>query len=182
MVLAVYYGVLTDWNFHAEGRFPWLFVGSYVDLRVTLPFVPSRIFEPNLGWLYLPFMVFMVVATSNAVNLTDGLDGLAIGPTIVSAVTFLALSYVAGATIAGFSLAEYLRIAYIPGAEELGVFCAAIVGRRGGVPLVQHLPGLGVHGRRRLAGAGRRAGRCWRSSPRTSSRAPSSTACSSPRR
>ncbi len=128
VVLAVYYGVLTDWNFHAEGRFPWLFVGSYVDLRVTLPFVPSRIFEPNLGWLYLPFMIFMVVATSNAVNLTDGLDGLAIGPTIVSAMTFLALSYVAGATIAGFSLAEYLRIAYIPGAEELGVLCSAIFG------------------------------------------------------
>ncbi len=128
VVLAVYYGVLTDWNFHAEGRFPWLFVGSYVDLRVTLPFVPTRIFEPNLGWLYLPFMIFMVVATSNAVNLTDGLDGLAIGPTIVSAMTFLALSYVAGATIAGFSLAEYLRIAYIPGAEELGVLCSAIFG------------------------------------------------------
>ena len=105
-----------------------MFVGSYVDLHVTLPFVPTRLFEPNLGALYLPFMIFMVVATSNAVNLTDGLDGLAIGPTIVSAVTFLALSYVAGATLAGFSLAEYLRIAYIPGAEELGVLCSAIFG------------------------------------------------------
>jgi len=70
----------------------------------------------------------VIVATSNAVNLTDGLDGLAIGPTLVSSMTFLALSYVAGATIAGFSLAEYLRIAYIPGAEELGVFCSAIFG------------------------------------------------------
>jgi len=128
VVLAVYYGVLTDWNFHVAAGFPWLRVGSYQDLRLTLPFVPTRIFEPNLGWLYLPFMVFVVVATSNAVNLTDGLDGLAIGPTIVSSMTFLALSYVAGATIAGFSLAEYLRIAYIPGAEELGVFCSAIFG------------------------------------------------------
>jgi phospho-N-acetylmuramoyl-pentapeptide-transferase len=128
VVLAVYYGVLTDWQFHLEGRFPWVFVGSYVDLHVTLPFVPTRLFEPSLGALYLPFMIFMVVATSNAVNLTDGLDGLAIGPTIVSAVTFLALSYVAGATLAGFSLAEYLRIAYIPGAEELGVLCSAIFG------------------------------------------------------
>jgi phospho-N-acetylmuramoyl-pentapeptide-transferase len=128
VVLAVYYGVLTDWNFHLEPGFPWFRVGSYVDLRLTLPFVPSRFFEPNLGWLYLPFMVFVIVATSNAVNLTDGLDGLAIGPTIVSSMTFLALSYVAGATLAGFSLAEYLRIAYIPGAEELGVFCSAIFG------------------------------------------------------
>jgi len=128
VVLAVYYGVLTDWHFHAAGRFPWVFVGSYVDLHVTLPFVPTRFFQPDLGWLYLPFMVFVVVSTSNTVNLTDGLDGLAIGPTIVSALTFLALSYIAGATIAGFSLAEYLRIAYIPGAEELGVLCSAMFG------------------------------------------------------
>jgi phospho-N-acetylmuramoyl-pentapeptide-transferase len=128
VVLAVYYGVLTDWHFHTVSSFPWLRVGSFQDLRLTLPFVPTRLFEPNLGWLYLPFMVFVVVATSNAVNLTDGLDGLAIGPTIVSSMTFLALSYVAGATLAGFSLAEYLRIAWIPGAEELGVFCSAIVG------------------------------------------------------
>jgi len=128
VVLAVYYGVLTDWHFHVGGRFPWLFVGSYVDLHVTLPFVPTRFFQPELGWLYLPFMVLVVVSTSNAVNLTDGLDGLAIGPTIVSALTFLALSYIAGATIAGFSLAEYLRIAYIPGAEELGVLCSAMFG------------------------------------------------------
>jgi phospho-N-acetylmuramoyl-pentapeptide-transferase len=128
VVLAVYYGILTDWNFHVAESFPWLRVGSHVDLRLTLPFVPTRLFEPNLGWLYLPFMLVVVIGTSNAVNLTDGLDGLAIGPTIVSSMTFLVLSYVAGATIAGFSLAEYLRIAYIPGAEELGVFCSAIFG------------------------------------------------------
>ena len=128
VVLAVYYGLLTDWNFHADARFPWLFVGSRVDTHLTLPFIPTRLFNPDLGWLYLPFMVFVVVATSNAVNLTDGLDGLAIFPTIISAITFLALSYVAGSTIAGFSLAEYLRIVSIPGAEELGVFCAAMFG------------------------------------------------------
>jgi phospho-N-acetylmuramoyl-pentapeptide-transferase len=129
VVLAVFYAVLVDWHtFHRDGVFPWLHVGSYVDLHVTLPFVPTRFFQPELGWLYLPFMVLLVVGTSNAVNLTDGLDGLAIGPTIVSAMTFLALSYVAGATIAGFSLAEYLRIVYIPGAEELGVLCSAMFG------------------------------------------------------
>jgi len=127
-VLAVYYAVLTDWNFHVTAGFPWVRVGSYVDLRLTLPFVPARYFEPNLGGLYLPFMVFVVLGTSHSVNLTDGLDGLAIGPTLVSSLTFLALSYVAGATIAGFSLAEYLKIAYLPGAEELGVFCSAIFG------------------------------------------------------
>ncbi len=128
VVLAVYYAFLTDWHFRATGAFPFVTVGSLVDPHLTLPFVPTHLFAPSLGWLYLPFMIFVVVATSNAVNLTDGLDGLAIGPTIVSSMTFLALSYVAGATIAGFSLAEYLRISYIPGAEELGVFCAAIFG------------------------------------------------------
>jgi phospho-N-acetylmuramoyl-pentapeptide-transferase len=128
IVLAIYYTVLTDGHFHLTPGFPWLRVGSYVDLRLTLPFVPARYFEPNLGWFYLPFMVFVVLGTSHSVNLTDGLDGLAIGPTLVSSLTFLALSYVAGATIAGFSLAEYLKIAYLPGAEELGVFCAAIFG------------------------------------------------------
>jgi phospho-N-acetylmuramoyl-pentapeptide-transferase len=129
VVLAVYYGVLVDWStFRHAASFPWVHVGSYVDLHITLPFIPTRLFRPELGWVYVPFMVLLVVGTSNAVNLTDGLDGLAIGPTIVSAMTFLALSYVAGATIAGFSLAEYLRIVYIPGAEELGVLCSAMFG------------------------------------------------------
>lgn len=128
VVLAVFYLCLTDWNFRVRPDFPWVTVGTYLDLHLTLPFVPHRLFSPDLGWLYLPFMLLVIIGTSNAVNLTDGLDGLAIGPTIVSAMTFLALSYVAGATIAGFSLAEYLRIAYIPGAEELGVFCSAIFG------------------------------------------------------
>ncbi|MBK9516419.1 MAG: phospho-N-acetylmuramoyl-pentapeptide-transferase [Anaeromyxobacter sp.] len=128
VVLLVYWLFLTDWNFHADARFPWLFVGSRLDTHLTLPFIPTRLFNPDLGWLYLPFMIFVVVATSNAVNLTDGLDGLAIFPTMISAMTFLALSYVAGSTIAGFSLAEYLRIVSIPGAEELGVLCSAIFG------------------------------------------------------
>jgi phospho-N-acetylmuramoyl-pentapeptide-transferase len=128
IVVAAYYLCLTDLAVHLEPRFPFLWVKSFQDTHLTLPFVPTRYFEPDLGWLYLPFLVFVVVATSNAVNLTDGLDGLAIGPTIVSASTFLALSYVAGTTIAGFSLAGYLRIPFIPGAEELGVFCAAIAG------------------------------------------------------
>jgi phospho-N-acetylmuramoyl-pentapeptide-transferase len=128
IVLAVYYGLLTDWNFRLEPAFPFLSVGSYVDLHLTLPFVPTRHFEPSLGWAFVPFVLFVIIGTSNAVNLTDGLDGLAIGPTIVSSMTFLVLSYVAGTTIAGFSLAAYLRIPQIPGAEELAIYCAALVG------------------------------------------------------
>jgi phospho-N-acetylmuramoyl-pentapeptide-transferase len=128
LVMAVYYLVLTDLQFRLEPRFPFLSVGSYLDVHLTLPFVPLRRFDFSLGWAYLPFMAFVVIATSNAVNLTDGLDGLAIGPTIVSASTFLVLAYVAGTTIAGFSLAAYLRIPQIPGAEELAVYCAAVAG------------------------------------------------------
>jgi phospho-N-acetylmuramoyl-pentapeptide-transferase len=124
----VYLLFLTDLRFRLEPGFPWLTVGTYLDPHVTLPFVPTRWFRPDLGWTYLPFLLFVVVGTSNAVNLTDGLDGLAIGPTIVSSMTFLVLSYVAGAVIGGFSVAAYLGIPRVPGAEELGVFCAAIAG------------------------------------------------------
>jgi phospho-N-acetylmuramoyl-pentapeptide-transferase len=128
IVLVVYVAFLTDWNFHLDATFPFLTVGSFLDTHVTLPFVPTRRFDWNLGWAYVPFMLLVVVGTSNAVNLTDGLDGLAIGPSIVSAVAFLVLSYVAGTTIAGFSLASYLGIPPVHGAEEMGVFCAAMAG------------------------------------------------------
>jgi len=128
VILIVYYLFLTDLEFTTAAGFPWLRVGSYLDLHLSLPFVSTRFFNPSLGGLYLPFMVLVILGTSHAVNLTDGLDGLAIGPTIVSASTFLILAYVAGTTIGGFSIAAYLRIPVIPGAAELGVFCAALVG------------------------------------------------------
>jgi phospho-N-acetylmuramoyl-pentapeptide-transferase len=128
VLVAVYYLFLTDLHFTTSGDFPWLRVGSWQDLHVTLPFVPTRWFNPSLGWLYVPFMLLLVMGTSHAVNLTDGLDGLAVGPTIVSASTFLILAYVAGTTIGGFSIAAYLRIPVIPGAAELGVFCSALIG------------------------------------------------------
>jgi phospho-N-acetylmuramoyl-pentapeptide-transferase len=127
-LLAIYYLLLTDLSFRLGPRFPFLTVGSLLDLHLSLPFVSTRFFDPSLGWFYLPFMLFVILGTSHAVNLTDGLDGLAVGPAIVSAFTFLVLSYVAGTTIAGFSLAGYLRIPVIPGAAELGVYCAALVG------------------------------------------------------
>jgi phospho-N-acetylmuramoyl-pentapeptide-transferase len=128
VLVVVYYLFLTDLHFTTSGQFPWVRVGSWHDLHVTLPFVPTRWFNPSFGWLYLPFMVLVVIGTSHAVNLTDGLDGLAIGPTIVSASTFLILAYVAGTTIGGFSIAAYLRIPVIPGAAELAVFCSALIG------------------------------------------------------
>ena len=102
--------------------------------NLTLPFVSTRLFDWDLGWLYLLFAWFLVVGTSNAVNLTDGLDGLAIGPSIVSATTFVILAYVAGSALliprSGelIPLADYLYVARIPQAVELSVFAAALSG------------------------------------------------------
>ena len=97
--------------------------------RLALPMVA---FDRNIitlwPWLYGAFAVFVIVGASNAVNITDGLDGLAIGPTIIAAGTFLILSYGGGAVIAHFNIAEYLRIPFIPGSGELAVFCGAMVG------------------------------------------------------
>lgn len=79
-------------------------------------------------WLYGLFAAFLVVGTSNAVNLTDGLDGLAIGPVIVAAGTFLLLAYLGDAKLGRFDISGYLLIPRVKGANELAVVCAAMVG------------------------------------------------------
>jgi phospho-N-acetylmuramoyl-pentapeptide-transferase len=78
--------------------------------------------------LYVAFAVFVVVATSNAVNLTDGLDGLAIGPVMINAGTYLLWSYVAGLVLFGRPIAQYLDIPGITGMGELAVFAASVIG------------------------------------------------------
>jgi phospho-N-acetylmuramoyl-pentapeptide-transferase len=98
----------------------WLLPGF--DTRLAVPFFKDL--RPDLGWLYLPFAVFVVVGTGNAVNLTDGLDGLAIGPVITASLTFVIFSYSAGHA----RIAEYLQIPFVSGAGELAVFCAAVAG------------------------------------------------------
>ena len=80
------------------------------------------------AWLYWIFSMFVVVGFANAVNLTDGLDGLAIGPVIISAGTFLALTYAAGTVFAGFDIARYLNIPHIDGVGELSIYCGAMCG------------------------------------------------------
>ena len=81
-----------------------------------------------IGPLYVVFAALVIVGSSHGVNMTDGLDGLAIGPVIIAAGTFLILSYGAGTVIKGFNIAEYLKIPYIYGAGELAIFCGALVG------------------------------------------------------
>lgn len=129
--LIAIFGLLTDYS----GEVPRLIL----DTRITLPFVPIAWFNPDFGWFYVAFAWIVVVGTSNAVNLTDGLDGLAIGPTIAAALTFGILVYVAGTginivvaetgdAITAQPLWRYLGIPPVQGGAELGVFCASIVG------------------------------------------------------
>ena len=92
------------------------------DAHLAVPFFKN--FTPYLGIFYVPFAAFVIVATSNSVNLTDGLDGLAIGPVLISAGTFLILSYAAGHTV----IADYLAIKYVPGSGHLTIFCGALIG------------------------------------------------------
>ena len=91
---------------------------------LTFPFIKPELFKLNLHWLYVPFIMLVLVFASNAVNLTDGLDGLAIGSTLIVAVTYTVLTYAAG----NFRIADYLRIAWVPQTGELAVFCGAMVG------------------------------------------------------
>lgn len=93
----------------------------YVD-HLAFPFFKNLLFD--LGYFYIPFGVFVIVGSSNAVNLTDGLDGLAIMPIAIVAASFVILSYVVGNSF----YAHYLQILYIPTVAELSIFCAAIIG------------------------------------------------------
>jgi len=89
---------------------------------VSVPFFKGIM--PDLGLFYIFLSLFVIVGTSNAVNLTDGLDGLAIGPVLISAGTFMVLAYLAGHV----KIASYLQIPYVSGSGELAVFCGAMVG------------------------------------------------------
>ena len=111
------------------------------DLQLYLPFVSPDRFSLVLPLaVFIPFGVIVISGTSNAVNLTDGLDGLAIGPVIVAAGTYLILAYSAGTELVmpevtngaveyhRINIAEYLRLPHVAGVNELAVFCAAIIG------------------------------------------------------
>ncbi len=133
------FGLMCTWT-KLDGSLTWPHL--LLDTRLTLPFVPTHRFNPDFGWFYVVFAWVVVVGTSNAVNLTDGLDGLAIMPTIIAATTFGVLCYVAGSSIrlsdvetvdgaarlVGVPLWRYLGVPEVTGGAELAVFCASIVG------------------------------------------------------
>jgi phospho-N-acetylmuramoyl-pentapeptide-transferase len=98
----------------------------YMDIgindTVNIPFLKSV--RPSLGFLYIPFIVLVIVGASNAVNLTDGLDGLATGPAVIAACTYMLFAYLTG----NVKAASYLQIQYVPGVGELTIFCGSLVG------------------------------------------------------
>ncbi len=124
----------------AGGAMAYLFYSGLMDdsvrLHLQLPF--TNFYEADVelpAWLYVSLGALVVVGTANAVNLTDGLDGLAIGPSIMNAGTFLIFAYIAGASTTlvarggqEVTIAQYLGVAHIEGVEELAIFAAALFG------------------------------------------------------
>jgi len=90
--------------------------------QVTIPLFKKL--SPDLGWGYIVFAAFVIVGASNAVNLTDGLDGLAIGPVIIAATTYMIFAYVAG----HIKIANYLQINYVVGSGEVAILCGTLAG------------------------------------------------------
>lgn len=99
-----------------------LFNGLDFDTHITIPFLKRAVVD--IGWWYIPFAVFLLVGVSNAVNLTDGLDGLVAVPSVMSFFTYGIFSYIAGHA----AIAAYLQVPFIPGSGELAVVCGAIAG------------------------------------------------------
>ncbi len=96
---------------------------DYQDIsNLYFPFFKNLII--NLGWFFIPFSVFVIIGSSNAVNLTDGLDGLATVPVILVSACFAFISYVTGNIV----FSDYLQIPYIEGTGEISIFCGAIIG------------------------------------------------------
>jgi phospho-N-acetylmuramoyl-pentapeptide-transferase len=92
------------------------------DAEISVPLFKD--FHPSIGWVYVPFMIVFIAGFSNAVNLTDGLDGLAIGPAMITAGVIGLFSYVVGNSV----IADYLDIKYVESAGTLAIFCAALMG------------------------------------------------------
>jgi phospho-N-acetylmuramoyl-pentapeptide-transferase len=93
-----------------------------LDTSLAIPFLKDVLFD--FGWFFLPFAVFVMIGASNAVNLTDGLDGLAIVPVMIAAGCFALIAYLVGNTV----FANYLQLNYVPGTGELAVFCGGLIG------------------------------------------------------
>ncbi len=99
-----------------------LYFWTPFDARISVPLVKD--FHPSIGWLYVPLAALFIAGFSNAVNLTDGLDGLAIGPTMITAGVIGLFSYAVGNAV----IADYLELKYVPGAGTLAIVCTSLIG------------------------------------------------------
>ncbi|MCV3241074.1 phospho-N-acetylmuramoyl-pentapeptide-transferase [Mesorhizobium sp. ZC-5] len=106
---------IASWVIMSNGQAPF-------SSSLTFPFIKDLIV--NLGWFFVPFAAFVIVGAGNAVNLTDGLDGLAIVPIMVAAASFGVIAYLSGNAV----FAEYLQIHFVPGTGELSVVLGAVIG------------------------------------------------------
>jgi len=102
----------------------WIIGNLPTGLATTLSIPFIKEFLIDLGWMFIVLSVLVMVGASNAVNLTDGLDGLAIVPVMIAAGVFALISYLAGNTV----FSTYLQLNYVPGSGELAVFCGSLVG------------------------------------------------------
>ncbi len=93
-----------------------------INSNTSMPFFKNL--EIDFGWFYIPMVIFVITGTSNAVNLSDGLDGLATGLIAIAMLAFAGMSYVTG----NVNFSDYLNIIYLPGSGELAVYCLAVVG------------------------------------------------------
>lgn len=111
------------WQFLTATSVIWYLVhANIIDTQLYIPFLKEPLFD--LSWWYIPFGALVIVGSSNAVNLTDGLDGLAIGPIITSAASLAIFAYATGHK----EIAQYLFIPYVENIGELSVLAAAIIG------------------------------------------------------
>lgn len=97
-------------------------VSNGINSNTSVPFFKN--FEIDFSWFYIPVVIFVITGTSNAVNLSDGLDGLAVGLIAIAMLAFAGMSYVTG----NVNFSDYLNIIYLPGSGELTVYCLAVVG------------------------------------------------------
>jgi phospho-N-acetylmuramoyl-pentapeptide-transferase len=108
-------------EFIIAGFATWLIV-QQIGTNLYVPFFNDV--QIDLGYFYIPFAMFVIVGAGNAVNLTDGLDGLATMPVVIASATFLVLVYLSGNAV----FSEYLGIPFVRGAGELAIFCACVIG------------------------------------------------------
>jgi len=122
-------GLSARWKFFwqsvialSAGAFLFATAGKPIDTQLVIPFFKNVM--PNLGLLYIVLTYFVIVGSSNAVNLTDGLDGLALMPTVLVALALGVFAYISGNAV----MSKYLLMPFIPGAGEIAIFCSTLAG------------------------------------------------------